>query len=80
MDVLIEEDLREIAILKQCGLWKFFQCPFMRAQSMLLNALVEYWNLDAKVSMLKGQSLTPTRLKIYFLTGFSRRGEYPCSG
>jgi hypothetical protein len=40
IDILVEEDPTTIAALKQCGLWKFFQCPFMRAQPRLLNALV----------------------------------------
>jgi hypothetical protein len=72
---LVEEDPVAIAALKQCGLWKFFQCPFMRAQPRLLNALVEYWHPDAEAFMLEGQSLTPTMEDIYFLTGLSRRGE-----
>jgi hypothetical protein len=42
---------------------------------MILNALVEYWHLDAEAFMLEGQSLVPTTEDIYFLTGLSRRGE-----
>ena len=42
IDVLVEEELAAIAALKQCGLWKFYQCPLMRAQPRLLNALVDY--------------------------------------
>jgi hypothetical protein len=75
IDVLVKEDRIAIATLKQCGLWKLFQCPFMRAQPRLLNALIEYWHLDAEVFMLGCQSLTPTIEDIYFLTGLSRRGE-----
>jgi hypothetical protein len=75
LDVLVEEDPVVVAMLKQCGLWKFFQCPFMRAQPRLLNALVEYWHPDAEAFMLEGQSLTPTTEDIYFLTDLSRRGE-----
>jgi hypothetical protein len=75
LDILVEEDPMAIASLKQCGLWKFFQCPFMRAQPRLLNALVEYWHPDAEAFMLEGQSLTPTTEDIYFLTDLSRRGE-----
>jgi hypothetical protein len=44
IDILVYEDPVVIATLKQCGLWKFFGCPFMRAQPRLLNALVDYWN------------------------------------
>jgi hypothetical protein len=75
IDILVDEDPASIAALKQCGLWKFFWCPFMRAQPRLLNTLVDYWHPDAEAFMIEGQSLTPTTEDIYFLTGLSRRGE-----
>jgi hypothetical protein len=68
-------DPNVMATLTQCGLVKFFLCPFMRAQPRLLNALVDYWHPDADAFMIEGQSLTPTTEDIYFLTGLSRRGE-----
>jgi hypothetical protein len=61
--------------LTQCGLLKFYQCPFIRAQSRLLNALIDYWHLDAKAFMLEHQSLNPMIEDIYFLTGLSQRGD-----
>jgi hypothetical protein len=64
-----------IATLKQCGLWNFLKCMFMREQPRFLNALVDYWHPDAEDFMLEGQSLTPTTEEIYFLTNLSRRGE-----
>jgi hypothetical protein len=75
IDSLVAEDPASLTALAQCGLLKFFQCPFMRAQPRLLNALVDYWHPDAEAFMLEGQSLTPTTEDIYFLTGLSRRGE-----
>ena len=42
IDSMLEEDHVVVDALKQCGLWKFFQCPLMRAQPRLLNALVDY--------------------------------------
>jgi hypothetical protein len=42
IDILVEEDPIAMAALKKCGLWKFFQCPFMREQPRLLNTLMEY--------------------------------------
>jgi hypothetical protein len=75
IDILVDEDPAAITALKQCGLWKFYQCPLMRAQPRLLNALVDYWHPDAEAFMLEGQSLTPMTEDIYFLTGLSRRGE-----
>jgi hypothetical protein len=64
-----------MVVLTQCGLVKFFLCPFMRAQPRLLNALVDYWHPDVEAFMIEGQSLVPTTEDIYFLTGLSRRGE-----
>jgi hypothetical protein len=72
---LVYEDPNATVVLAQCGLLKFFQCPFMQAQPSLLNALVDYWHPDAEAFMLEGQSLTPTTEDIYFLTSLSRRGE-----
>jgi hypothetical protein len=39
---LVEEDPNVVATLMQCGLLKYFLCPFMRAHPRLLNALVDY--------------------------------------
>ena len=75
MNDLVGEDPNVVATLMQCGLLKFFLCPFMRAQPRLLNAFVGYWNLDAEAFMLEGKSLVPTVKDIYFLIGLSRRGE-----
>jgi hypothetical protein len=71
----VAADPAVMAILTQCGLIKFFLCPFMHAQPRLLNTLVEYWHPDAEAFMIEGQSLTPTTEDIYFLMGLSRRGE-----
>jgi hypothetical protein len=75
IDILVKEDPGATATLAQCGLLKLFQCPFMRAQPRMLNALVDYWHPDAEAFMLEGQSLTPMTEDIYFLTSLSRRGE-----
>jgi hypothetical protein len=72
---LVAADPNVMAVLTQCGLVKFFLCPFMHAQARLLNALVDYWHLDAEAFMIEGQSLVPTTKDIYFLMGLSRRGE-----
>jgi hypothetical protein len=53
-DFLVSEDPAATVVLTQCELLKIFQCPFMRAQPKLLNALVDYWHLDAEAFMLKG--------------------------
>jgi hypothetical protein len=72
---LVVADPNVMAMLTQCGLVKFFFCPFMHAQPRLLNALVDYWHPDAKAFMIEGKSLVPTTEDIYFLTDLSRRGE-----
>jgi hypothetical protein len=75
IDSMVEEDPVVVAALKQCGLWKFFQCTLIQAQPRLLNSLVDYWHLDAEAFILEGQSLTLMNEDIYFLTGLSRREE-----
>jgi hypothetical protein len=57
IDILVEEDPTTIATLKKCGIWKFFQFPFMREQPILLNALVDYRHPDVEALMLEGQLL-----------------------
>jgi len=54
IDSLVSEDPSALTILAQCGLLKYFQCPLMRAQHRLLNALVYYWHPDAEAFMLEG--------------------------
>jgi hypothetical protein len=72
---LVAGDMNVMAALMQCGLLKFFMCPFMQVQPRLLNVLVDYWHPDAEDFMLEGQSLVPTTEDIYFLNGLSKRGE-----
>jgi hypothetical protein len=52
IDMMVDEDPATIAALRQCALWKFYRCPFMRAQIKLLNALVDYWHPDADAFIL----------------------------
>jgi hypothetical protein len=73
--VAVSDDPDVVATLAQCGLFKFFQSAFMRAQPRMLNTLINYWHPDVEAFMLEGQSLTPTIEDIYFLTSLSRRGE-----
>jgi hypothetical protein len=54
IDLLVSEDPIAIVVLLQCGLLKFFQCLFMKAQPRLLNALIDYWHPDVEAFMLKG--------------------------
>jgi hypothetical protein len=72
---LFGEDPNDVVALMQCGLLKFFLCPFMREQPRILNALVDYWHPNVEAFMLEGQLLVLTTEEIYLLTGLSRRGE-----
>jgi len=42
VDQMVEDNPVAVETLKKCRLWKYFQCPLMRAQPRLLNDLVEY--------------------------------------
>jgi hypothetical protein len=75
IDFLVLEDPTVVTVLSHCGLLKFFQCPFMRAQPRLLNALIDYWHPNVEAFTLEGDSLNPMTKDIYFLTGLSRRGD-----
>jgi hypothetical protein len=75
IDLLDDEDPTAMAALRQCSLWKFFQCTLMKGKPRLLNALVDYWHPDVEEFMIEGKSLTPTTEEIYFLTILLRRGE-----
>jgi hypothetical protein len=75
IDIMVDEDIVSISALKNRGLWKFFRCPFIKAQPNLLNALIDYWHPDAEEFMIEGHSLTTMNEDIYFLTSLSRRGE-----
>ena len=59
ISALVGEDPNDVDALMQCGLLKFFLCPFMRAKPRLLNALVDYWHPDVDSFMLEGQSMVP---------------------
>jgi len=58
-------------------MYKFFQVGGMRAQRILLNLLIDYWNPDVEEFMLVGKSLTMMVEDISFITSLSRRGEVP---
>jgi hypothetical protein len=54
ISALVGEDPNAVVVLMQCVLLKFLMCPLMRAQTRLLNALVEYWHPDTEAFMLEG--------------------------
>jgi hypothetical protein len=54
IDFLVSYDPIFVIVLSQCGLLRFFQCSFLRAQHRLLNSLIYYWHPNAEEFMLKG--------------------------
>jgi hypothetical protein len=64
-------------VLRECGMYKFFQIGSMRAQKILLNLLIYYWHPYAEAFMFGGKSLTVIVEYIYFITSFSIIGEAP---
>jgi hypothetical protein len=75
VDVVVKRDLGAQMDLKRCGIYNFVSLKRMRAQAILLQLLVEYWDLDSESFNLDGQSLRIEVEDIYFLTGFSCQGE-----
>jgi len=77
VDQVVFDDDDSKQALQECGMYNFFQIGGMRAQKRLSNLLIDYWHLDVESFMLGGKSLTIIVEDIYFITGFSCRGEVP---
>jgi hypothetical protein len=61
--------------LRGCGLLKFFKLPNMKANTRLLEMLIDYWDVDEEAFMIDQMPLRVEVEDIYFITGLSRRGE-----
>ena len=61
--------------LRACGLYKFWAIQGMRAQVDLLMWLVNRWNVQDQCFIIGSHRLEIELEDIYFLTGFSKRGE-----
>lgn len=68
-------DRATIVLLRNCGLLKFFMCPGLRAQPLLLQRMVAMWEPDSQRFLVGDQYLDIEIDDIYFLTGLSRRGD-----
>ena len=64
-----------MAMLRDCGLLKYFQTSSMRAQLPLLTRIIEWWDPEEEYFHVGDQTLTIERDDIYFLTTLSRRGH-----
>ena len=61
--------------LQGCGLLKFFKLPNMKANTRLLELLIDYWDVEEEAFMIDQIPLRVDVEDIYFITGLSRRGE-----
>ena len=61
--------------LRACSLYKLWAIQGMRAQVDLLTWLVNRWNVQDQCFIIGGHWLEIELEDIYFLTGFSKRGE-----
>ena len=64
-----------VNVLCESILYKFFLCPNMRSQPLLLQHLVDMWDIDVGNFMVGDQILWLEIEDIYFLTRLSWRGE-----
>lgn len=64
-------DQETIDALHNCGLLKFFMCPRMRAQPLLLQRLVAMWDANSQLFMVEDQELALEVEDIYFNMGLS---------
>ena len=74
-DQVVLGDRATIVSLRNCGLLKFFMCPRLRVQPLLLQWMVAMWELDSQQFLVGDQYLDIEVDDIYFLTRLSRRGE-----
>jgi hypothetical protein len=68
-------DNSPIDALYNCGLVKFFICPGLRAQPLLMQRMVAMWVSDSQHFVVRVQVLEIDIDDIYFLTGLSHQGE-----
>ena len=61
--------------LRACGLYKLWAIQGMRAQVDLLTWLVNRWNVQDQCFIIGDHRIEIELEDIYFLTGFSKRGE-----
>ena len=71
MDDEVTNDLDALDALWGCGLLKFFKLPNMKANTRLLEMLIDYWSVDDDSFMIDQMPLKIEVDDIYFITGFS---------
>ena len=62
-------------VLRGCSLLMFFKLPNMKANTRLLEMLLDYWNIEEDAFMIDQMPLRIEVEDIYFITDLSQRGE-----
>jgi len=75
VDDEVMNDPSALDALRGCGLLKFFKLPNMKANTRLLEMLLDYWHIEEDAFMIDQMPLRIEVEDIYFITGLSRRGE-----
>ena len=70
-DLMAVGNLDTMEALNNCWLLKFFLCPNMRAQSLLLAQLVNMWDPNSQHFVVRDEILMVEIEDIYFLMGLS---------
>ena len=75
VEEVVHPDLMAQQALRACGLYKFWSLGSLREKPRLLQMLLDYWDPDSETFQLDGMPLNLKVEDIYFIIGFSRRGE-----
>ena len=75
VDDEVMNDPDALEALRGCGLLKFFKLPNMKANTRLLEMLIDYWDIEEDAFMIDQMPLRIEVDNIYFITGLFRRGE-----
>jgi hypothetical protein len=65
---------RTRAILRACGLLKFFKLQKMKREMLLFEHMIVLWDVAEQGFRIGAQLLTIELEDVYFLTGLSKRG------
>lgn len=75
VDDEVMNDPDALDALRGCGLLKFFKLLNMKANTHLLEMLIDYWNIEEDAFMIDQMPLRIEVKDIYFITALSQRGE-----
>lgn len=75
VDNEVMNDPEALDALHGCGLLKFFKLLNMKANTRLVEMLIDYWDTEEEAFMMDQMPLRVEVEDIYFITGLYRRGE-----